>query len=154
MLGHKKENDRSINGEKMKLAVVISDRHNDITEKMLEGALEVLAGNNVLEKNVKIVWTGDPFELSLVCQNLARNKKFDGLIVLGCLIKGETDRYHYIAQEVYRAAMNVMLTYSMPLGLGLITADNLEQAIARSFGEKNYGRQAAQAVLEMISRSN
>jgi len=139
-----------INGKKFKLAVVVSRFNRDITSKMLQGALQTLKKNSVLEKNIEVVWVPGSFEIPLACQKLALSKKYQALVALGCVIKGETDHYYYVAQETSRGVMRVMLDSSLPIGFGVITTNNLKQAKERSSGKKNKGSEAAQAALEMI----
>lgn len=90
------------------------------------------------------------FELPLACQRLAEAKCYDALITLGCMIRGETDHYHYIMNELSRGVMNVMLRHKIPIDLGVIAAYSLKQAQERSRGAKNYGRRAANAALAMV----
>lgn len=149
MLKAKKGKLKKIDGTKLKIGVVVSRFNEDITGKMLEGALETLKENKVKKKNIKIVWVPGSFEIPLACQRLAQTKKFDALVAIGCVIKGKTDHYYYICNEASRGIMNVMLGYSIPIGLGVLTVNNLKQAQARSRGKHNKGREAAEAALAM-----
>lgn len=142
---------KTVNGGNFKIAVVVSRFNDDITEKMLEGAQRALGANNVPRKNIKIVRVPGSFELPLACQRLALTGKYHGIIALGCVIKGETDHYYYVAGEASRGIMDVMLKYSVPIGFGLITADNLEQAKDRTNVGSNKGEEAVVAVLEMLA---
>ncbi|MFH0819963.1 MAG: 6,7-dimethyl-8-ribityllumazine synthase [bacterium] len=142
---------KSINGSKLKIAIVVSEFNRDITGSLLKGALETLRSNKVKDNNIKIIWVPGSFEIPLACQKLATSKKFDGLIALGCVIKGETDHYYYIAGEASRGVMDVILKFNIPIGFGIITTNNLKQAQARCHGKSNKGREAALAVLEMIN---
>ncbi len=138
------------NGTKLKVGIVVSKFNSDITENMLKGALETLKFNKVKITNIKVVRVPGSFEIPLVCQKLAQTKKYDTLIALGCVIKGETDHYRYIAGEASRGIMDVMLKFSIPIGFGILTVNNLRQAIARSSGRNNKGAEAARAVLEIV----
>lgn len=140
-----------IDGKKYKIAVAVSMFNSDMTLKMLEGALEVLRKSGVKEKNVGVYRVPGSYELPLACQRIAKTKKFDGIIAIGCVIKGETDHYHFISNETSRGIMKVMLDFSIPIGFGVITTNTMEQALSRSFGKNNKGKEAAQAVLEMLS---
>lgn len=139
-----------IDGRKFKIAIAVSRFNNDMTGEMLNGAIETLEENGVKKDNIKIVWVPGSFELPLACQKMAETKKFDGIIAIGCVIKGETDHYHYISSETSKGIMDVMLKYSISIGFGVVTANTIEQALARSYGKNNKGREAAEAVLEMI----
>lgn len=137
-----------IDGRKLKIAVVVSQFNSDITEKMLKGALRLLKKSKV--KDIKVVRVPGSFEIPLACQKLAKTKNYDGLVALGCVIKGETDHFYYVASEASRGVMDIILKYNIPIGFGIITTNNLKQARDRSSGKHNKGTEAAQAVLEMI----
>lgn len=148
----KKENgNKKINASKFKIAIVVADFNKDITNKMLEGAKKVLKENKVKANNIKIITVPGSFEIPLACQKLAQTKKYDGVIAIGCVIKGGTDHYYYISNEVSRGIMDVMLNYSLPIGFGVITTNNLKQAKDRANNKCNKGVEAAEAVLEIIN---
>lgn len=90
------------------------------------------------------------FEIPLMCQRLARTKKFAGLIAIGAVIKGDTDHYYYISNEASRGIMQVILEESLPIAFGVITTSNLKQARERSGEKGNKGAEAAEALLKMI----
>lgn len=140
-----------INGQKLKIAIVVSKFNDDITGGMLQGALQALKDNKVPAKNITTAWVPGAFEIPLKAQQLAFTKKYDGLIVLGCVIKGDTDHYYYVAGEAIRGVMEVMLKTNLPIGMGIITTNNLKQAKDRSGLKNNKGAEAAQAVLEMVT---
>ena len=149
MQRNNKKEKKIINGSKFKLAIVVSEFNEDITEKLLEGAQGALKENKVRENNIKIIRVPGSFEIPLACQKLARSKKFDAIIALGCVIKGETDHYYFIAGEASRGIMDIMLKYEIPIGFGVITTDNLEQALDRSI-RNNKGADVARAILEVL----
>jgi 6,7-dimethyl-8-ribityllumazine synthase len=134
----------------LKIAIIVSKFNRDITEKMLKGAVEILEKNNVQKKNIRIVWVPGSFEIPLACKRLAKTKKFNGIVAIGCVIKGDTDHFYYISSETIRGIMQVMLEFSIPVGLGIITTQNLKQARERSGEKGNKGAEATQAVLEML----
>ena len=131
------------------VGIVVADFNSDITEKLLDGAKKLLLERGFQENNIKIVHVPGSFEIPLMCQNLARTKKFDGLIALGAVIKGETDHYQFVAGETSRGIMTVMLEESIPISFGVITVSNIKQAEDRS-GKNNKGADSAEALLEMI----
>lgn len=139
-----------VNGSKLKVAIVVAKFNSDITGGMLAGAVEKLKINKVKEDNVHVFWVPGAFEIPLACQKLAQKKKYDAIIALGCVIKGSTDHYYYISGESVRGVMDVMLKFNLPIGLGIITTNNLKQAQERSGKKNNKGSEAAQAVLEML----
>jgi len=151
MQRNKKSNNKIINGEKLKIGIIVSKFNSDITEPMLLGALKILEKNKVKKENIKIVRVPGAFEIPLACQKLALSKKYDALIALGCVIKGETDHYYFISNETSRGIMDVMLKYNIPIGFGVITVNNLKQAQARSGKKNNKGPEAAEAALMMIN---
>ncbi len=139
-----------VDGRTLKVAIVVSEYHFDITGKMLQAALEVFAGQGVPGKNVTVVHAPGAFEIPLACEKLARTKKYDALVALGCVIKGDTDHYYYIAGEVSRGIMDISLRHALPIGFGLLTTNNVAQAKARSSAKDNKGKEAALAVIKMI----
>lgn len=150
MLNAKKGKVKQVDGSKLKIGVVVSQFNDNITKSMLEGALETLKENKVKEKNTRVVWVPGSFEIPLACQRLAETKKFNALIALGCVIKGETDHYYYIADGVTDGIMEVILDFNIPIGFGVLMCKNLKQSQARSRGKHNKGREAAEAALAMV----
>ena len=148
----RKENQKlkkeSANGEKLRVGIAVAEFNPDITEKLLEGALKTLVEAGVQRKHLMVVHVPGSFELPLACQRLAKSDRYDALIALGCVIKGETDHYYYVAGEARRGIMEVMLKYDIHIGFGVITANNLKQAEERS-GKINIGANAARAVLAL-----
>jgi len=150
MLNAKKVKSKRIDGSRLKIGIVVSQFNNNITKPMLEGALETLTENKVKKENIKTVWVPGSFEIPLACQRLAQTKKYDALIAIGCVIKGETDHFYYICNEVSRGIMDVMLKFNIPIGFGVLTTQNLKQAEVRSCGCENKGREATEAALAMV----
>lgn len=142
--------EKIIDGHDLKIGIVAADFNGDIVGSMQAAALEVLKKNGVREENIQSLRVPGAFEIPLACQKLAQKNNLDAIIILGCVIKGGTDHYYYIASEVSRGAMEVMLKFSLPIGFGIITTDNFEQAIERSSGKSNKGREAANAVLKVL----
>jgi 6,7-dimethyl-8-ribityllumazine synthase len=142
--------EKKLDGSKLKIAIVVAKFNSDITEKMLAGSLRTLEENLVQKKNIKTVWVPGSFEIPLACQRLAKTKKFDGIIAIGCVIKGDTDHFYYISSEASYGIMRVMLDFSIPVGFGVITTKNLKQAQERSGDKNNKGSEAARAVLDML----
>ncbi len=150
MLNAKRGKSKNVNGLKLKIGVVVSQFNSNITESMLEGALEVLAENKVKINNIKVVRVPGSFEIPFACQKLAITKKYNALVAIGCVIKGETDHYYYICNEVSRGIMRVMLENNLPIGFGILTCQNLKQAKVRSSGKENKGKEAAEAALATV----
>lgn len=136
-------------GSKLKVGIVVSTYYDDITGRMLAGALEALRAWQVAEKNIAIVRVSGSFEITYGCLSLLKRKKYDAIITLGCIIKGETKHDEYIAHAVAQGIVNLMIAYKTPITFGVMTTNDLSQAIARSTGQNNKGVEAAVAALEM-----
>lgn len=150
MQNAKKGRKKIVDGSKFKIGIVVSRFNENITKKMLAGALETLKKSKVRKENIKIIWVPGSFEIPLACQRLAKTKKYDALVAIGCVIKGETDHFYYICNEASRGITDVMLKFDIPIGFGVLTTQNLKQAQVRSHGKENKGREAAEAALAMI----
>ncbi len=129
----------------------MAEFNSDITEGLLEGALSFLSKNSVKKESIKIVWVPGAFEIPYLCQQMAKKGQYDALIALGCVIKGQTDHYYYIADQAARGIMEASLKYEIPIGFGVVTTNNLKQARARSNAGNNKGAEAAAAVLKVIN---
>ena len=140
---------KTTNNKLYKIAVVVSEYNSDITFGMRDGAIEELKVKGILEKNIKIFEAPGAFEIPIICKKIA--KKFDGIIAIGCVIKGDTDHYVYIANESTRGIMDVMLSEKIPVSNAILTVNNLEQAKIRSHGETNKGIEATIALLKILS---
>jgi len=139
-------------GEGLKFGVVVSRFNEFITGKLLDGAQDTLARHGVKEADVDVAWTPGSFEIPLIAKKMAESGKYDAIICLGAVIRGGTPHFDYIAAEVSKGIANVSLGTGLPVILGVITADTLEQAIERA-GTKsgNYGSQAALHAIEMAN---
>jgi 6,7-dimethyl-8-ribityllumazine synthase len=133
-----------------RVGLVVSSYNSDITFPMRDGAIETLKEAGVKEKNIFIFSAPGGFEIPIICQKVIKSKKLSGVIAIGCVIKGDTDHYHFIAQEATRGVMDVMLKTSIPITNAILTVNNLEQAKIRSTGEMNKGVEASLALLETL----
>lgn len=138
-------------GRKWKIGIVVSMFHDDLTKKMWDGTCAELRAHNIAEKNITVVFVPGTFEIPFACQRLARTKKYDALIAIGCVIKGETDHYNYVAGEGIRGIMDVMLAERIPIGLAVLTTHTLAHAIDRAGGKENAGQIAARSVAHVLS---
>ena len=135
----------------LKIGIVVSLFNSDVTERLLAGAREELARIGVPGGNVKEVRVPGSFEIPLAARVLIRTTRPDAVVCLGALIQGESDHYHYLAAEVSRGIGQVGLECEVPVVFGVLTAQNLEQALDRSGGRHgNKGAEAAQAALQMV----
>lgn len=139
-------------GEGLKFGVVVSRFNEFITSKLLEGAQDALSRHGVKEEDVDIAWTPGSFEIPLIAKKMAESGRYDAVICLGAVIRGGTPHFDYIAAEVSKGISRVGLDTGLPVILGVVTADTLEQAIERA-GTKsgNYGAQAALHAIEMAN---
>ncbi len=139
-------------GEGLKFGVVVSRFNEFISRKLLDGAQDALLRHGVSEKDISVAWVPGSFEIPLVAQSLARTKKYDAIICLGVVIRGATPHFEYIAAEAAKGIAKVSLESELPVSFGIITADNLEQAIERA-GTKagNKGFDAAVDAIEMAN---
>lgn len=139
-------------GKGLKIAIVQARFNEKITGGLLQGAVKALWESGVAEKDVAIYKVPGSFEIPLACQKIAKSKKFDGIVAIGAVIKGETAHFEYIAQPTVDGIMRVMLDERTPISMGVITTYNLKQAQARAKDNKsNKGYEAAMALLETLS---
>ncbi|MEW6040490.1 MAG: 6,7-dimethyl-8-ribityllumazine synthase [Elusimicrobiota bacterium] len=136
----------------LRFGIVVSRFNEFITNKLLEGAIDTLLRHGADEKDIEVVWSPGSFEIPLLVKKLAGSKKFDAVIALGAIIQGETPHNQYIATETAKGIATVSFESGLPVSFGIITSDNLEQAIERA-GTKagNKGTQAAQSAIEMAN---
>jgi 6,7-dimethyl-8-ribityllumazine synthase len=139
-----------LNGAGLKFAVIISRFNHFITGHLLDGAEDALKRHGVSDDDITVVWVPGAFEIPLVAKKLARSGEYDGVICLGAVIRGATPHFDYVAAEVSKGVAAVGLDTGVPVVFGVITTDNIEQAIERA-GTKsgNKGWDAALTVLEL-----
>lgn len=148
----KREEEVVGNGSKLAIGIVVSDYYAEaVTKNLLAGALAVLAEWQVDPRRVHIIHTPGCFELPSGCLKLLRTKKIDGIITLGCVVRGETDHDKYIASAVAQGLIDLTVKHGIPISLGMLTVNTLEQARVRSTGDNNKGREAARALLMMAT---
>lgn len=142
----------NLDGSGLKIALVVSRFNEFITAKLLEGAVDGLVRHNVNKEDIDIAWTPGALEISLAAQNLARKGEYNAIICLGAVIRGGTPHFDYVATELSKGVAKVSLDNGIPVINGVITSDNLEQAIERA-GSKmgNKGFAAASSAIEMAN---
>lgn len=135
-----------------RFAIVISRFNEFISSKLLEGCLDTLVRHGASENAEDVVWVPGAFEIPLIALKLAKSKKYDAVICLGTIIRGATPHFEFIASAAAKGVAKVSLDTGVPCVFGVITADNLEQAIERA-GTKdgNKGRDAALSAIEMAN---
>ena len=133
--------------------VIIAARFNEfITSKLLSGALDTLKRHDVSEDDIDIAWVPGAFEIPLIASKMASSGKYDAVICLGAVIRGATTHYDYVCNEVSKGIAQVSLSSGIPVMFGILTTENIEQAIERA-GTKagNKGSDCAAGAIEMVN---
>ena len=141
-----------LNGSGLKIGIVAARFNEFIVSKLVSGAEDCLYRHDVAKEDVEVAWVPGAFEIPLVAQAMARTKKYDAIICLGCVIRGATSHYDYVCNEGSKGIAKVSLDENMPVMFGVVTTENIEQAIERA-GTKagNKGYDCAMGALEMVS---
>lgn len=135
-----------------KFAIVVSRFNEFISSKLLSGAIDELVRHGVNEDNITIVWSPGAFEIPVITKKLAKSGSYDAIIALGAIIKGSTPHFDYVSAELSKGIASVSLDTGVPVIFGVLTTENIEQAIERA-GTKsgNKGADAAKAAIEMAN---
>jgi 6,7-dimethyl-8-ribityllumazine synthase len=135
-----------------RFAVVATQWYDEILDNLIAGAIGTLREHGAENRNITLIRVPGAFELPLVLEQAAASGRFDALIALGCVIRGGTPHFEYVAGQCAEGVREVMLSYRLPIAFGVLTTDNLKQAQERSRpGEENKGREAALAVIRTVS---
>ena len=147
-----KKYEGKLDAKNLKIGIVVS-RYNDIiTSKLLEGALDCLHRHQCEDSNIDIARVPGAFEIPLATKIMAGTKKFDAIICLGAVIRGDTSHNQYIANEVIKGIAKISFDLDIPISFGVITPDTLEQAIERAGAIRgNKGWEAALSAIEMVN---
>ncbi|MDE4543021.1 MULTISPECIES: 6,7-dimethyl-8-ribityllumazine synthase [unclassified Thermoanaerobacterium] len=139
-------------GDGLKVGIVVSRFNEFITNKLLDGALDALRRHGVDDESIDIAWTPGAFEIPLISKKMATSKKYDAIIALGAVIRGDTPHFDYVANEVSKGVAKISVDYDVPVIFGVLTTDTVEQAIMRA-GTKsgNKGFEAAVTAIEMAN---
>jgi 6,7-dimethyl-8-ribityllumazine synthase len=141
-----------LSGKGLKFGIVISRFNEIITGRLLEGARDSLLRHGVSEQDIDIAWTPGSMEIPLAAKKMSETGRYNAVICLGCVIRGGTPHFEYVAAEVNRGISRLSLDSGIPVIQGIITADNLEQAIERAGAkEGNRGFAAANSAIEMAN---
>jgi 6,7-dimethyl-8-ribityllumazine synthase len=139
-------------GAGLRIAVAVSRFNEGVTRRLLQGALGALRKCRVAEDEVDVAWTPGAFDLPVVAQALVRSGRYDAVVCLGCVIRGETTHDRYVALGATTGLLQVSLESSLPVTFGVLTTQTLEQAEARSGGPHgNKGEDAALAAVELVN---
>ncbi|HAT4114124.1 TPA: 6,7-dimethyl-8-ribityllumazine synthase [Clostridium perfringens] len=139
-------------GQDKKIAIVAGRFNEFIVSKLIGGALDAFKRHGVEEENIDLAWVPGAFEIPLIAKKLAKSGKYAGVVCLGTVIRGATSHYDYVCGEVSKGIANVSLDTEVPVIFGIVTTENIEQAIERA-GTKagNKGFDAAMAAIEMAN---
>ncbi|WP_306339022.1 6,7-dimethyl-8-ribityllumazine synthase [Staphylococcus aureus] len=139
-------------GKDLKVAIVVSRFNDFITGRLLEGAKDTLIRHDVNEDNIDVAFVPGAFEIPLVAKKLASSGNYDGVITLGCVIRGATSHYDYVCNEVAKGVSKVNDQTNVPVIFGILTTESIEQAVERA-GTKagNKGAEAAVSAIEMAN---
>lgn len=145
----------SMVSKKMKVGIICARFNEFIVSKLLGGALDGLKRHGVEEVDIEIAWVPGAFEIPLIASKMAKSKKYDAVICLGAVIRGSTTHYDYVCSEVSKGIAHVTLESDIPVMFGVLTTENIEQAIERA-GTKagNKGYDCALSAVEMVNLIN
>ena len=132
---------------------VVAGRFNEfIVEKLVQGAVETLVGSGVSRDDVEVAWCPGAVEIPLVCHRMAATGRYDGVVAIGCVIRGGTPHFDYVAGIAAQGVAKASMETGVPVSFGVLTVDTIEQAIERA-GTKmgNKGAEAALAAVEMVT---
>ena len=136
----------------MKVGIVVARFYEFITNKLLGGAMDGLLRHDVKEEDITVAWVPGAFEIPVIAEKMAASGKYDAVICLGAVIRGATSHYDYVCSEVSKGIASVSLQSKIPVMFGVLTTDNIEQAIERA-GSKagNKGYECAVGAIEMVN---
>ena len=138
-------------GDHIRVGIVVARFNQAVTDALLAGARQALEGHGVAEDSIDVVMVPGAFELALCAQRLAATGRYDALVCLGAVVRGDTPHFDYVAGEAARGIGEVARRYDLPVTFGVLTTDDMAQALARAGGgHGNKGYDAAMTALEMV----
>lgn len=141
-----------ITAENKKIGVVVSRFNEQVTKKLLEGAYDIFNRLGGKDEDFHVYWVPGAMEIPLILKKLAKKKLYHGLLALGCVIRGETPHFEFVASEVTKGILKIQLDEEIPIAYGIVTVDDLEQALERAGGKLgNRGWEACLSLLEIIN---
>lgn len=140
-----------LNAQGLKFTIIASRFNDFIVDRLISGAVDYLQRHGCKSSDITVVRVPGAFEMPVICKKIAQKKECNGIIALGAVIRGGTPHFEFVASEATKGLAHVSLEFGIPVGFGLLTTDNLEQAIERA-GTKagNKGVEAASSVLETV----
>ena len=138
-------------GDGLRIGVALARFNQAVTDRLLAGALEALGHHGVADDAIDVALVPGAFELPLCAERMAETGRYDALVCLGAVVRGETPHFEYVAGEAARGVAEVARRHDLPVAFGVLTTDTIEQALARAGGERgNKGYEAAVTALEMV----
>jgi 6,7-dimethyl-8-ribityllumazine synthase len=138
-----------MNGEGLRVAILVARFNEIVTRQLLCGAVETLTRHGVRDEDITVAWVPGAFELPVVAQTLAKSGKYDSVICLGSVIRGETTHYEIVSEHAASGISTVGLDTGVPVIFGVLTTENTEQAVTRAGGKSgNVGSNSAAAAIE------
>ena len=139
-------------GSGLRFAIIASRFNSLITGRLLDGAVDVLTRHDVRRQDIEVYWTPGAWELPLIAKELALSGKYDAIVAVGAVIEGDTPHFDYVCAEMSKGLAHVSMEQRVPIGFGVLTCNNLEQALVRAGSKSgNKGSDAAMAALEMAN---
>ncbi len=146
-----KEMKGSLVGKDLEVGIVISRYNSLVTDSLLTGAVDKLTRCGISKEKIDVAWVPGCFELPKAAQKMASSGKYSGILPLGCVIRGETPHFEYIAKEISKGLATLNLEFDIPIVFGVLTTDTLDQALDRAGGKSNKGAEAAESLIEMMN---
>jgi len=147
-----KETIGKLNSSGLRIGIVVSRFNSSVTERLLEGAIDILRRTGAAESDIEVVRVPGSFEIPLAAKSLAEKGSCQAIVCLGAIIKGQTDHYSFLASGVTNSLNAISVEHQVPVGYGIITADTVEQALDRA-GLK-HGNKGVDAALSAIEMAN
>ena len=139
----------------MRFGIVVSEWNIEVTEALLKGAVRTLREAGCAEHNILIKYVPGTFEIALGAQFFAEYTDVDAVIALGCVVRGETPHFDYICQGATQGIVQLQIAWNMPIAFGILTTENMDQALARAGGDHgNKGDEAAVTAINMVKLQN
>ena len=140
-----------LDGDELRIAIVVARFNEDVTKRLLKGAQEALQKHNVDDDRTDIYWVPGSLELPVTALALAEKGEHDAIVCLGAVIRGETFHFEVVAMQAANGLMQVQLDTGVPIAFGVLTTEDRDQALARSGPKNNKGAEAAEAAIEMAN---
>lgn len=142
----------NLSAERYRLGIIVSRYNAEVTRRLLQGALDCLKQHGAVDRKIDVIYCAGSYEIPQIARRAASTKKYQALICLGCVIRGETSHFEYIAGEAARGITDAALSTGVPMTFGVLTTDTVEQAMERSGGSQgNKGWDAALSAVEMAA---